>query len=97
MRNITQLSVQAFNANEKFSNSNTTVTIENNTTKLYLFGNLIAGKDSKGLFIDSCGYLTNTTKERLNGLNHVSIQQKSGIWYLNGEVWNGEKIYVTNN
>jgi hypothetical protein len=94
MRNITQLSVLAFNANQKFSQSNTVVKIENNVTKLLLHGNLIAGKDSKGFFIDSCGYLTNTTKERLNGLNHVSIQQKRGVWYLNGNVWNGEKIYV---
>jgi hypothetical protein len=96
MRNITELSILAFNANQKFSQSNTVVKIAENLTTLELHGNLIAGKDSKGLFIDSCGYLTNTTKERLNGLNHVSIQQKRGVWYLNGNIWDGTKIYVTN-
>jgi ligand-binding sensor protein len=96
MRNITQLSVLSFNANEKFSNNNTVIKIEDNVTKLLLHGNLIAGKDSKGFFIDSCGYLTNTTKERLNGLDNVSIMQKRGVWYLNGNVWDGKKIYVSN-
>ena len=94
MRNITSDSILAFNHNEKFSNSNTVVRIESNFTKLLLHGNLIAGKDIKGFFIDSCCYKTNTTKERLNGLTGVSIQQKKGLWYLNGQLWNGQKIYI---
>jgi hypothetical protein len=30
----------------------------------------------------------------LNGLDGVSIQQKAGIWYLNGKEWEGELIDV---
>ena len=42
------------------------------------------------IHIQNCGWFTNTTKERLNALPNVSIQQKKGVWYLNGEKWNGQ-------
>lgn len=41
------------------------------------------------------GYATVTTKERLNALEGVGIQQKKGKWYLNGVEWNGEWIKVS--
>jgi hypothetical protein len=44
--------------------------------------------------ITNAGWRSNTTKERLNGLPNVSIQQKKGDWYLNGEVWNGQSTEV---
>lgn len=36
------------------------------------------------------GWATPPTKERLNALDGVSIQQKKGKWYLNGVEWSGE-------
>lgn len=46
------------------------------------------------LSITAAGWLTNTTKERLNALPNVSILQKKGIWYLNGKQWDGEFIDI---
>lgn len=63
-------------------------------TKLELHGNTIALKQDGELYITNAGWPTNTTKERLNGLPGVSIQQKKGVWYLNGEEWSGEWIKV---
>jgi hypothetical protein len=64
------------------------------TAELYLHGHLIAKADHNGLQITNAGYFTNTTKERLNGLPHVHIQQKNFDWYLNGELWDGGWINV---
>lgn len=63
---------------------------------LELHGHEIAAMDSKdhSLYITNAGWQTNTTKERLNGLPGVSIYQKKGKWYLNGNEWNGEWIQV---
>lgn len=52
-------------------------------------------KISKNLWITAAGWRTNTTKERLNGLNGVNIYQKDFQWYLNGEAWNGEARYIS--
>ena len=93
MRTITQNSVNAFLNNETFKSSNTTVTIEKNgEIQLRLHGNLIARKNpvDNTIKISSCGWQTNTTKERLNGLPNVSIRQIKGQWYLNGIVWSGD-------
>lgn len=35
------------------------------------------------------GWSSNTTKERLNGLPGVRVNQKDYEWFLNGEPWNG--------
>ena len=94
MRNITFDAINAFDNSVKFNSSNTKVIVNDNRTLLQLFGNTIAGKEFKGFFVDACNELTNTTKERLNGLTGVSIQQKKSLWYLNGQLWNGQKIYI---
>lgn len=98
MRTITKQSVNAFLSGQKFSTSNTTVTVEeafagvNEIVKLHLFGNVIATKikESNLLLITNCGWKTKTTKERLNALPNVNITQKAGTWYLNGEEWDGQ-------
>lgn len=89
MRTITQKSVNAFNNNENFNLSNTKVTVKDGQTSLFLFDNLIAKKDKEGVFITNSGWMSKTTKERLNGLDNVNISQKKGVWYLNGEKWDG--------
>lgn len=99
MKKITINARNAFNENRNFKSNNTEVLVSNDlngiqTTYLYLFGNLIAFKDNTGTFIDSCGWKSNTTKERLNALNGVQISQKNYQWYLNGEKWNGQLTKV---
>ena len=56
-------------------------------------GNKICWKEGNDTYIDSCGWMTNTTKDRLNRLGFRVIQKK-GQWYLNGKEWNGQKIKV---
>jgi len=94
-RKITQESVAAFYNKVKFYKSNMSVEItEEGQTLLKLFGNTIAGKDYKGVWITDAGWPTRTTFERLNGLNDVSIYTKKGQTYLNGEKWDGKKVYI---
>lgn len=89
-RKITQQAVNAFLAGGNFKGSNTEVVTEDGYSYMYLFGNNIAIKsDTGGIAIRNCGYKTNTTKERLNALPGVRINQKAGVWYLNGKEWTG--------
>jgi hypothetical protein len=93
-RQITIDAVRAFNNNYSFKRSNTEVTLspDGNETHLWLHGNLIASKIPAGIYISTCGWHTVTTKERLNGLSGVHIEQRNHIWYLNGNAWNGERV-----
>lgn len=96
MRTITQNSINAFLNNQTFKSSNTTVEKNVNYILLKLHGNVIARKglhDGK-TEITNAGWQTNTTKERLNGLPNVSIKQKAGQWFLNGELWDGNLIEI---
>ena len=52
-------------------------------------------KVSKDLWITAAGWRSNTTKERLNGLNGVNIVQRDWQWYLNGEAWDGLPKYIS--
>lgn len=99
MRQITRESVKAFLNGENFNKSNMNVTVEPNVTILKYQGNAIAYKyndPNKTISITNCGWESNTTKERLNGiidlsgLNIGKIYQKNWQWYLNGKEWNGE-------
>ena len=97
MKKITQQAVAAFNNAESFKSGNTKVIVKPNVTVLLLFNNEIAYRyndPERTLSITNAGWESNTTKERLNGLDGVSIQQKAGIWYLNGKEWEGELIDV---
>lgn len=77
-----------------FNSNNTSVEVIENTSYLKLNDNVIAIRQDGKLSISNCGWFTNSTKERLNSLPNVSIQQKNGIWYLNGNVWDGKLIQV---
>lgn len=91
MRKITKDIIGAFLRRE-------TRTIGNSHTdgrRLLLHGNEIAKFDKTGrLWITTAGWKSNTTKERLNGLPGVSIHQRDYTWYLNGEPWNGDWVYI---
>lgn len=94
MKSITQKAVSAFKEGRNFKQSNTKVEVLGKTRYLYLFDNLIAIMNDTGLSISNCGWFSNTTKERLNGLPSVSIYQRKGKWYLNGREWNGTMVNV---
>lgn len=94
MRKITRLALDAFMAREPFALDNTQVKIDpvvgGIEVELYLFGNLIAKRFANDqLWVTHAGWPRNTTKERLNALPGVSIQQVKGDWYMNGDLWDG--------
>ena len=93
MRHITRDSINAFYNASEFSKSNMVVEVLPNVTILKYHNNAIAYRyndPEKTLTITNCGYFTNTTKERLNGLEGVNIVQSNFVWYLNGKEWNGK-------
>ena len=97
MRLITQQSVKAFMNAKTFKKDNMSVEVLPNVTILKLHGNAIAYRyndPQRTLMIDSCGWFTPTTKERLNALPNVNIYQKSFKWFLNGKEWNGHKTDI---
>jgi hypothetical protein len=97
MRSITRQSAEAFMNAERFKKGNMEVEVLPNVTVLKLFGNSIAYRyndPERTLSITNCGWDTPTTKERLNALPNVSIQQVNREWFLNGEKWNGNLIDV---
>ena len=92
-RQITQESIKAFMNATEFKKSNMEVIVKPNVTILELFGNEIAYRyndPERTLSITNCGWKSNTTKERLNALPNVSICQRAGVWFLNGEQWDGK-------
>jgi hypothetical protein len=90
MRKVTSSIQSAFYYGESKKVSNT----HTDGKAIYLHGNKIAEKRDGYLWITNAGWQSNTTKERLNALACVSIQQKNGKWFLNGKEWNGEWINV---
>ena len=95
MRKITEQAAHAFLRRENFKSGNTEVKVEDNVVRMYLHGNLIAQKTPLATTISDGGYgQSNTTKERLNGLCNVNIKQVKGVWYLNGQEWDGKNIII---
>ena len=93
MKVITEKSVQAFMNAKPFKRDNTEVVVLPNVTILKLFGNEIAYRyndPERTLSVTNCGWFSKTTKERLNGIPNVSIRQTKGLWYLNGNYWDGK-------
>lgn len=67
---------------------NNAVSVSENGRFLELFGQRIAYLDSRQrLWVCSAGYQTFTTKERLNALPGVTVQQQARVWYLNAKRW----------
>jgi len=97
MRTITEKAIEAFMNAEKFKSSNTNVEVLPNVTILKLFNNAIAYRyndPERTLSITNCGWQSNTTKERLNAIPNVNINQIKGSWFLNNKEWNGNLIDV---
>jgi hypothetical protein len=93
MRNITAQAVDAFMNARLFKKDNMTIKVLPNVTVMHLHGNAIAYRyndPDRTLTITNCGWFSDTTKERLNGIEGVSISQSAGMWYLNGVQWDGK-------
>jgi len=89
-RKITNESVDKFLSRETFKKSNMEVDEGYGQFRLKLHGNVIAILDEFNMLsVSNAGWASNTTKERLNGLPHVRVQQKNWNWFLNGVEWDG--------
>lgn len=96
MRQITITMAEAFLRGEIKKVDNTMT----DGSALYLFDNKIVEWRGDELWITNCGWQTNTTKDRLNGIGALAgfgIYQKKKKWYLNGEEWDGEWVRIQTN
>lgn len=85
-RKVTEEAVQAFAQGYDFNQGNTRVDVmDEGIVFLRLHGHVIARRDANGVKVSNCGYETNVTKERINGvLSHYGVSgiyQKKGVWY----------------
>ena len=81
MRKVTRTIARAFFSGDSESCGNT----RTDGHSLWLHGHKIARKTDEGIEINNCGYQTNVTKERLNGIlsltgNGGRIFQKNFKW-----------------
>ena len=89
MRGITETTVNAFLAGKAMSKGNSGVSVDSQWIHMSLFGHKIARRENtegpvQFLWMNNCGYTTNTTKERLNGLGShfgVNLWQHKFEWY----------------
>lgn len=90
-RKITTDAISAFMSARAFCRDNTWVMVDTETVGLSLHGHTIARRKigSNEIEVTNAGWFTNTTKERLNGIPGVSVCQRKGVWFLNGEEWDG--------
>lgn len=101
-RKITELACKAFLNNKPFKRDNTEVIVERyengdiRSTRMELFGNVIAIKYSNDNLIRICfkGHNTVTTRERLNGLSNVAFTTKRGKLYMDNTEIDKYKWYI---
>lgn len=78
--------VEAWEAGRRKTASNTFTDGQN----IWLYNTCICRKDAEGrVFVSTGGFLTATTKDRLNSIPGVDVHQAKGVWYFNGEEWTG--------
>lgn len=96
MRKITAKAYNAFKACKRFTESNTSVRIDDGETKMYLFGNLIAKTDGADLLICDGGHPpSRTTKERLSAFPDVNLRMCKGEWIFNEQMkWDGKWLKI---
>jgi hypothetical protein len=90
MRKITKEVCEAFQAGRKLLRGNTGT----DGKALFLHGHRIAEYVDGYLYIDSCGWNTRTTRDRLNGLDGVRVTTKRGQMYINGKKWDGNRALI---
>ena len=85
MRQITRDAVNAFYNGDSFKRDNTQVFIDKDGENCFKLHNAIIAKFQFNgkLWLNTDGWLTTTTKERLNGILsklNLAIKQKQGKW-----------------
>lgn len=79
--------------------SNTEIVKRDGFYCVLLFGNCIAKYNGSQLIINSCGWCSQTTASRLDGICEAlgikgQIFTQKGNFYISGELWDGkEKIF----
>lgn len=90
MRKVEQQMIRAINRNENWSQGNTMVTYlrEDDTSRVYLHGHLIATVDDFGIarpiIPTLIAWPTRTTMSRLRALD-INVYQRNGDIYIDGE------------
>lgn len=93
MRLVTKRSIECLFIGKNYSSKNTKVIGD----RLYLWDTPIIEVRDDGVYIQTGGWNTSTTKERLNGLPGVRVYHKKHILYLNDVPWNGNWSKVDTN
>lgn len=97
MRKITSEAAYAFINRRPYRRGNT----RTDGKTFYLHGNPIARWEDNTLEISSAGWMSNTTKERLNGilylLNQPRITQKNWVWYIGDKPWLNTNVFTNLN
>lgn len=95
MRKIEEQMVAAVRNHKNFRCTNTEVEVEGKYIYVYLHNNLIYAKNTKNgkQMFKNCGWLTSTTKSRLNALG-ANIYQKNWHWYdaTTNKEWKNGKL-----
>ena len=87
MKQIERQMIQAIIERRNFKKGNTEVIKKSDYMGIYLHGNLIAKygiKDSSGLKITHCDWLTKTTKSRLNAIIQFVVLDITHIYSYDG-------------
>ena len=92
------ISIKTANALLNYKNTKTSNTIvwqDSEGSHMSLFGNEIAWVTLDGsLYITDCGWVTNTTRDRLAAILRLPLNIRKGAWVLNGEPWDGRPKLV---
>ena len=97
MRKIEALMLNAVRQRKDWRSGNTSVEVsEHGPVRVRLHGNLIGvvSLSAGELQVNACGWLTATTKSRLNALLSLAegqpgLFQRDGRWFLAGQEWDG--------
>lgn len=99
MRKITRQSAQALIDGNSFNSGNMAVMGDESNSIMTLHGNTIATREGNKVLLTDSGWLTATTKERLNGVLSLigskwRLYQHQGEWYITDgcgvrKNWNG--------
>lgn len=81
--------------NSKKLDHNTYLIEEQGVFKVELHGNcIVTVYPDDSLKVSSCGWLTPTTKDRLNKYTDLGIYQKKGQWYLKSGVYFQDNLTI---
>ncbi len=101
MRKNTKECLSSFVAGVHHHSERDTITVVTDGSAWYLHGNKIATKCGSFITLSSCGWETNTTKERLNAIltyyRMGYIFQQNFQWYHTQGKWTGSLSFDTEN